>query len=162
MVYQKDATDFPVDYPCFYSNDLKEWINYDEYASIFYENFADFMMDRTDEQVLISFMSDKLSKEREKYALVVVYASMIGDDIFLEGVKRVNYFDELPNKEKQNNAYLSITTNDENKLYYKGKRIYVGKNNRMSWVKDVILAYVKGEINLTGTTPDYEGMVMVY
>ena len=58
----------------------------------------------------------------------VLLRSMIGDDIFLEGVKRVNYFDELPDKSKQNNAYLSITTNDENKSYYKGKRIYVGKN----------------------------------
>lgn len=156
------ATDFPYEYPCFYSDKIKSWLTFDEYAEMFPDKFADFILNKTDQSVIVCFVSDKLSYGGKKYAMIFVYVSFIGFDIFMEGVKRGNSYDMIPDKAKKNAPYQDMITDDEMFNYSRGERIYLGLCNGMSWVKDVLMAYNIGEINETGSTPDYEGMVLVF
>lgn len=156
------ATDFPNEYPCFYSDTLKEWLTFNDYAEMFPSKFADFMMNKTDQSAIVCFVSDKLAQRGKKYAMMFVYVSFIRFDIFMEGVKRGESYDLIPDKAKRNAPYQDMITDDEMFNYSRGERLYLGLCNTMSWVKEILTAYNVGEIDESGSTPDYEGMVLVF
>tara|TARA_R110002110_G_scaffold111604_2_gene277855 strand:- start:12438 stop:12923 length:486 start_codon:yes stop_codon:yes gene_type:complete len=152
---------FPDDYTTFYSEKVRDWWSYIDYAELFSENFRELLLKNNKEGDLLAivFASKKLGGG-ENYALLYIPVAIEIEDVQMRGVKHIGTFKNPPNRITKNAAYITMLTDESLNNYKYGNRMYIGTTEKISEVKEIIVAWVEGLITPTGSLPDYDYVEM--
>jgi len=144
---------FPAEYPNMYVRQLGEWWSEQDYASVMTQRHTEFLIRNGDEEGLFIFASHKLGKGKG-FALMGVGVSIIGDDAYIKGIQYKGTFIEPLRSNSKNKAYLKIMMDENNNDY--DQIFYLGIGDSMKQVKEIIEAWIMGEINDSGSIPEYD------
>jgi len=145
----------PPTYPVFYVGVVNEWWTNEEFASLFTQDYTQLVPQDSSNTVAFVFASEKLGKGKG-FAILNVSVAIQGENAFIRGIQHIGTYEESPDRQTKNEAYINMMSDAElNKCLY-GRRYYLGEGDRMSVVKAVIVAWMDGEITESGSIPDYD------
>ena len=152
---------FPDEYATFYSEKVRDWWTFIDYAEIFNENFKELLMKKVNEgdMLAIVFASKKLGREGN-YALLYIPVAIEIEDVQMREIMHIGTYKNPPNQITKNEAYIRMLTDESLNNFKYGNRLYIGTTEKMSEVKEIIVAWVEGLITPTGCLPDYDYVEM--
>jgi hypothetical protein len=145
----------PRTYPTFFVGVMDEWWDDEDYSHTMTKDHTDFLLGSIHEEIALVFASRKLGKGK-KYALMALVFSSIDEDAYIRGLIHLGDYDEAPNEDTKNKAYLDLVLNDKLDSFQHGERYYIGEGDEMRQIKQIIEAWMDGLINVSGSIPDYD------
>ena len=151
---------FPKEYPLFYVDMVNDWWDGEEYSSIQTNRHTDFLTGGTEEDIAFVFSSEKLGKGKG-YALMALVFSIIDSDAYIRGLIHLGTYSESPNEVSKNKAYIEMIMNSRLDSFQDGERFYIGEGDNMDRIKELIEAWMVGEVGVYGSLPDYDFVRMI-
>ena len=146
---------FPADYPVFYVGFTEDWWPTDDFASTFTSDFTKFMTQDNTDGLAFVFASDELGGENG-YAIMSLSVGYDDNNAYIRGVRHIATFPHPPDRKDKNEAYIYMMSDPTLNKYPYGSRYYVGSTNSMKKIKEIIEAWMLGEINETGSVPEFD------
>ena len=158
MTTKYGITQLPLGYPVFYVGSKDEWVSENEFASKMPKLFSQFIQNKVEEKMLVAFTNSKVATGGVGTALLFVYVSVIGDDAYIRGVKKIGTYKNPPSSKSKNEAHIQLLSHEDGFKYPHGWRYYAGDEIDMGFIREVIEGWMLGLINKSGSAPDYDGV----